>query len=271
MVSLFLFTDNGGEFTSSEFYLFCKKNGIKRELSCANTPQQNGTAERKIRHLIETCKSWLHAKHLPNELWAACMDCAAYVINRMPLSPNNMRSPYELIFKSKPNVKHFKVFGSICYVHIPDSQRSKLDAKAKKCIFIGYDERKKGWRCMDPETHSFTVSRDVVFDEISLLYGQDKVGNQESESSVFPSISSVDKPRQEHVMEHGERGSLSPNNNEDQVEEDSQVAEDSQVRDGNQRPRRQIVKPARFRDENFVSTYSCFFAGPIDDEEPICF
>ena len=86
------------------------------------------------------------------------MACAAYVINRVPLSPINMKSPYEMLYKEKPNVKDFKVFGSICYVHIPDSQRTKLDAKARKCIFIGYDERKKGWKCMDPETGKCKVS-----------------------------------------------------------------------------------------------------------------
>ena len=62
-------TDNGGEFTSDEFFLFCRRHGIRRELSCADTPQQNGVAERKIRHLTETCKSWLHAKNLPRALW----------------------------------------------------------------------------------------------------------------------------------------------------------------------------------------------------------
>jgi hypothetical protein len=45
-----------------------------------------------------------------------------------------------------------------------------LDDKAHKCIFIGYDERKKGWKCMDPETHKICVSRDVVFDEVSSYY-----------------------------------------------------------------------------------------------------
>jgi len=92
------------------------------------------------------------------------------LINRMPLSPINMKSLYELIFKEKPSVKHLKVSGSICYVHVPESQRTKLDAKARKCIFVGYDERKKGWKCMDPKTHLSIVSRDVVFDEISLYY-----------------------------------------------------------------------------------------------------
>lgn len=39
----------------------------------------------------------------------------------------------------------------------------------------------------------------------------------------------------------------------------------------NQRPRRAIVKPARYRDENFTSTYSCFFACGVDDEELYCY
>lgn len=40
---------------------------------------------------------------------------------------------------------------------------------------------------------------------------------------------------------------------------------------GTKRPRRTIVKLARYQDENFISTYSCFFAGPINDEEPSSF
>lgn len=33
-------TYNGGEFTSDEFQSFCQEHGIRRELSCAETPQQ---------------------------------------------------------------------------------------------------------------------------------------------------------------------------------------------------------------------------------------
>lgn len=39
----------------------------------------------------------------------------------------------------------------------------------------------------------------------------------------------------------------------------------------NQRPRRSINKPTRYRDENFVTTYSCYFAGPMDEDEPSCY
>lgn len=40
-------TDRGGEFTSIEFDKFCSMNGVKRQLTAAYTPQQNGVVERK--------------------------------------------------------------------------------------------------------------------------------------------------------------------------------------------------------------------------------
>lgn len=60
--------DNGGEFTSERFFKFCRQFGIRRQLSCVETPQQNEVVERKIRHLTETCRSWLHAKNLSKAL-----------------------------------------------------------------------------------------------------------------------------------------------------------------------------------------------------------
>ncbi|KAG6466920.1 hypothetical protein ZIOFF_075291 [Zingiber officinale] len=86
------------------------------------------------------------SENLSKALWAEGIKCAAYVINRVPLRSSNNKAPYELLFDAKPNVKYLRVFGSVCYVHVSDSQRSKLDAKAIKCIFVGYDEQRKGWR-----------------------------------------------------------------------------------------------------------------------------
>lgn len=126
----------------------------------------------------------------------------------MPLSPKNMASLYELMIRENPNIKHLRVFGSICYVHILNSQRSKLDPKERKCIFVGYDERKKGWKCMDPETHRFIVSRDVVFDEIFLYYGVASEG--EGSKSLNPRVSNLPitsvSPENEITEELSERG-----------------------------------------------------------------
>ncbi|KAL0431178.1 UNVERIFIED_CONTAM: hypothetical protein Sradi_0743800 [Sesamum radiatum] len=140
------------------------------------------------------------------------MDCATYVINRMTLSPINMRTPYAMIFGEKPNMKYSKIFGSICYVHVQESRRSKLDLKARKCIFIGCNETKNGWKYMDLETHKFTVSQDVVFDEISSFYDlkvadKDKISLPMSPPDISHSL----------VMPYEERGSI--NSDEEREEQ----------------------------------------------------
>ena len=77
-------TDNGGEYTSNEFSQYLRDCRIRHQFAYANTPQQNGVAERKNQHLAEICQSMLHAKNVPERFWAEAMRIAAHVINRLP-------------------------------------------------------------------------------------------------------------------------------------------------------------------------------------------
>ncbi|KAE8660144.1 hypothetical protein F3Y22_tig00116958pilonHSYRG00159 [Hibiscus syriacus] len=77
-------TDNGGEYRSNEFSKYLRECRIRHQYTCANTPQQNGAAERKNRHLAEIYRSMLHAKNVPGRFWAEAMRIAAFVINRLP-------------------------------------------------------------------------------------------------------------------------------------------------------------------------------------------
>ena len=97
-------TDNGGEYTSKEFIEYLHRCGIRRQLTCPNTPQQNGVAERKNRHLAETCRSMLHSKNVPPKFWAKCMKTVAYVINRLRQARLDFISPYEKLLGTKPSV-----------------------------------------------------------------------------------------------------------------------------------------------------------------------
>ena len=160
-------TDNGGEYTSDEFSDFLQKCKMRHQFTCASTPQQNGVAERKNRHLTEVCRSMLHAKNVPRRFWAEAMKTAAFVINRLPQQRLCYFSPFEKLWDMKPVVSYFRVFGCTCYVFVPDHLRSKMDKKAVRCIFVGYDSQRKGWRCCDPTTGKCYTSRNVVFDEVS--------------------------------------------------------------------------------------------------------
>ena len=60
------------------------------------------------------------------------------------------------------------MFGYPTYAH---ANKGKLKPRAKKCVFLGYGQGVKGYRlwCPDPESPKFMFSRDVTFDEVSML------------------------------------------------------------------------------------------------------
>ncbi|XP_056170478.1 uncharacterized protein LOC130138917 [Syzygium oleosum] len=52
-------SDNGGEYLSKPLATYFQEHGLIHETSCPQTPQQNGVAERKNRHLLEPLEhSW---------------------------------------------------------------------------------------------------------------------------------------------------------------------------------------------------------------------
>ena len=50
-------------------------------------------------------------------------------------------------------------------MHVPNEQKSKLDDKSQKYIFIGYDANSKGYKLYNPNIGKTIISRDVIFDE----------------------------------------------------------------------------------------------------------
>ncbi|MCO5587373.1 hypothetical protein L7F22_041322 [Adiantum nelumboides] len=57
-------SDGGGEYFSHEFSNFLKKHGIQRQFSCRYTPQQNGVAECKNKHIARALMSGKNMPHV---------------------------------------------------------------------------------------------------------------------------------------------------------------------------------------------------------------
>ena len=109
-------SNNGSEFTSKEFDLFCETHGIKRQFFVAKTPQQNGIAERRIRTVQEATRTMLNQARLSNGYWREAVSITIRILNKGQLRINSNKTPYELWFGRDPLVKYFKVFGSKCYI-----------------------------------------------------------------------------------------------------------------------------------------------------------
>ncbi|MCH85501.1 retrovirus-related pol polyprotein from transposon tnt 1-94 [Trifolium medium] len=162
---LCLRTDRGGEYTSNEFNEFCSNEGIKRQLTTAYTPQQNGVSERKNRIILNIVRSMINARRVPKTFWPEAVKWATYVMNRSPTFSVKDMTPEEAWSGSKPSVHHFRIFGCLAHVHIPDKQRKKLDNKSKRCVLLGVSDESKAYKLYDPVDKKIIISRDVVFEE----------------------------------------------------------------------------------------------------------
>ncbi|UYV74792.1 hypothetical protein LAZ67_12001004 [Cordylochernes scorpioides] len=147
-------------------YFVCFKDDFtKYRITMPYTPQQNGSAERENRTLIEAARSMIYAKNMSLKLWAEAVNTATYVLNRTGPTQIEGKTPYELWFDKKPAVDHFRIFGTECLVHVPDEKRRKLDAKSEKGILVGYCSNKDGYRIWMPNSNKVVTSRDVIFKE----------------------------------------------------------------------------------------------------------
>ena len=158
-------SDNGTEYTSKEFQKFCEDEGIERQLTVRYTPQQNGVSERKNQTIVEMAKSMMHEKELPITFWAEAVYTAVYLTNRCPTKAVWGKTPFEAWRGRKPSLNHLKVFGSICYAHIPKVHRSKFGEASERCIFVGYSSMSKGYRIFSLAENKVFISRDIQVDE----------------------------------------------------------------------------------------------------------
>uniref|UniRef100_A0AAV1TTY5 Retroviral polymerase SH3-like domain-containing protein n=1 Tax=Peronospora matthiolae TaxID=2874970 RepID=A0AAV1TTY5_9STRA len=65
---------------------------------------------------------------------------AIYVKNRLPSPEVVQQTPFEIVYSSKPRVKHMRAFGCQTYILTPKESRLKWDPKARAGIFVGYEE-----------------------------------------------------------------------------------------------------------------------------------
>jgi hypothetical protein len=56
---------------------------------------------------------------------------------------NSDKTPYELWKGRSTNVKHFRVFGSKCYIKREDKKIGKFDSQVDEGIFVGYSCKNK--------------------------------------------------------------------------------------------------------------------------------
>jgi hypothetical protein len=176
--------DNAMEYRDSKLLSFLHEQGTLSEFSCPYTSQQNGRAERKHRHILDSVCAMLISASCPKRAWGEAALTAVHIINRLPSSIIDNVSPFERLYLTTPNYNTLKVFGCACFVLLQPHEYTKLEPRARLCCFLGYGTEHKGYRCWDPISQRIRTSRHVVFWEHIMF----------SSLSKFKSIPSTSTP-----------------------------------------------------------------------------
>ena len=91
------------------------------------------------------------------------------MINRGPSTPLGCGILEEACTSKKVSYSFLKTFSCEAFAHIDSENRTKLEAKSKKCVFVGYGINEFGYRLWDFENHKIVGSKDVIFNE-KVLY-----------------------------------------------------------------------------------------------------
>jgi hypothetical protein len=81
---------------------FFKKIGIEHHVSCPHAHQQNGSAERKHRHIVEVGLALLANASMPLKFWDEAILTATYLINMLPSKVIDHETPIERLLQKAP-------------------------------------------------------------------------------------------------------------------------------------------------------------------------
>ncbi|KAH9662850.1 hypothetical protein KPL70_019489 [Citrus sinensis] len=200
-------SDNGGEYTSNLFLQVCQNEGIKRHFT------------------------------------AETVSYASHLVNRLPSAAIGSKTPMEMWSgKHAQDYDSLRVFGCPAYYHVKDG---KLDLRARKSIFVGFKGGVKCFKLWDLEDKKFVCSRDVTFDEASMIKASSSQQVENKTTELKEEVVSSDVPQNEETI--------------DDVDDDDFIA--------TRRPRREIKKPEWLTKDMVVA-----YALPvIDDDIPNTF
>jgi hypothetical protein len=160
-------------------------------------------------------------------------------------------TPFECLYNRKPDVSNLRIFGCIAFAHIPEHMRKKLEEKSRKCVFVGYPERTKGYKLFDLSTKSFIRSRDVIFDEKKFNEFNSKNSSKPSSDFYYPASVADEKDADDQVaVEHVIPVPVRENRNQPVGE----TYEDTFMQEvQNLNPQRERRPPVRFDEELYAA------------------
>jgi len=157
-------SDGGGEFISNALAEWHIERGVEMTASTPYSPQQNGMAERAIQAIHEGVRVVLKQSGMPVEFWDYALEYVTYTRNRtLNRGNSSTKTPFELMFGKKPDVRHMVPFGCIGYARRNIVNAGGFGDRGIRCRMFGYDNNHGTYRVLLQGDRSPKRVRNVIF------------------------------------------------------------------------------------------------------------
>ena len=160
-------SDGAKELISSDILKFLASQRTKLTYSPPYTAELNSLIERNYRTTFEMAHAMLLKANLPLIFWEDAVEYASLIFNSVPTTTSSgLMPPITAKYGIIPDLKVFKIFGCIVYVHIPKETRSKgFVDKAYRGFFLGINLKTSTYR-------GYVIELDKVVDDSSMIFDE---------------------------------------------------------------------------------------------------
>jgi hypothetical protein len=159
-------TDNAKEYVLKK--TFVEKlvgDGVKMEQCCDYEHAQNGLAEREIGMIATLAQCNMEQAGAPKWLWGEAVLHAATQRILQARKALDYSTPFSVWNNRVPSLEMLKPWGCLAIAHIPVEKRQKKDIAGQRCIYLGVDKSKKGYRLLTLADRKVIVTTNAIFHE----------------------------------------------------------------------------------------------------------
>ena len=106
--------DGAREFSTEKLLAFYENQGSEQQTTAPYAHKTNGKAEQAIQTIVTIERSMLHHAKMDKCFRAEAAMTAIYNKSRLPLPKIQHKTSFKIVYKSKPSVKHMRLFGCKC-------------------------------------------------------------------------------------------------------------------------------------------------------------
>ena len=187
-------TDDDALYRSQRCQELLEKYHLNKRTSVPYQHSSNGWIERQIQTIMEKARTIMLIYDCPLKFWKEAIETAVYLYNRTPLKSLDWKTPYEMIYKEKPDISNLVPFYSPGLVFLSKEERKhSLSSKALECRMLGYDNQSKnGYIVYIPELGTLKRAVNCRFiEEIDLEFEYDQ--DEKRDFSRFKSLDDSDE------------------------------------------------------------------------------